>query len=407
MFGALFSEKAAVDTTPEKIDELLKRGVEDVFIKETLEKKLRSGQRLRVKLGMDPTGSTIHVGRAITLWKLKQFQDLGHQVVFVVGDFTAQIGDASDKLSKRPMLAEADVKENLKNYKRIVGKIIDINKAEFVFNGSWLSKLTFREVCDLAETFSVQQMSSRRNFKDRIDKGEEVSLREFLYPLMQGYDSVMVNADIEIGGFDQLFNLKAGRTIQSHFSMPEQDILTTQMLEGTDGRKMSTSWGNVINITDEPGDMFGKIMSVRDDLIHKYFLLCTTASLSKIEDIKKSLDSGTNPRDVKLELAKEIVALYHSEEEAKKAEQDFINTFSKGGIPEEITKVEALKGMMLVDVLLAQKIVSSKTDWRRLVTENAVTNAETDEKIVDPLARIEDDATYKIGKRRFIRITVK
>src|SRR3989338_5918048 len=215
----------------EKIKELLTRGVEDVFVRQSLSDKLQSGKKLRVKLGFDPTGSKIHIGRAIILRKLKAFQDLGHNIIFIVGDFTAIVGDPSDKLEKRPMLTTEAIKENLKTYKKQVGRIIDIDKAEFLFNGKWLSKLGFGEIARLAESFSVSQMANRRNFKDRLDKGEEVSLREFMYPLMQGYDSVMVKADVEIGGFDQLFNLKAGRIIQKHFGQPEQDILTTQMLE--------------------------------------------------------------------------------------------------------------------------------------------------------------------------------
>ena len=199
------------------IKELLTRGVEDVFVKESLQNKLRSGKILRVKFGIDPTGSTIHIGRAVPLWKLRAFQELGHQIILIVGDFTAQIGDASDKIEKRPMLSEDKVKENLKDYKEIIGKIINVDAVEFLYNSVWLSNLTFKDTCALADSFSVQQMSNRRNFKDRFDKNEEVSLREFLYPLMQGYDSVAVKADIEIGGFDQLFNLKAGRIIQKHY----------------------------------------------------------------------------------------------------------------------------------------------------------------------------------------------
>ena len=204
----MFFKKNSIST------DILERGVEDVFVKESLISKLKSGEVLRIKLGFDPTGSKIHIGRAILLRKLRAFQELGHKVVFIVGDFTARIGDPSDKLEKRPMLTEKDIVRNLKNYKSQVGKIVDVSKAEFVFNSSWLSKLTLSDISELAESFSVQQMSARRNFKDRLEKGEEISLREFLYPLMQGYDSVMVKSDIEIGGFDQLFNVKAGRTIQ-------------------------------------------------------------------------------------------------------------------------------------------------------------------------------------------------
>src|SRR3989344_7033817 len=238
-----------------KIQHLLNRGVEEIFVRENLEKKLASRKPLRIKLGFDPTGPRIHIGRAIILRKLREFQDLGHIAVFVVGDFTARIGDPSDKLQKRPKLTVSEIKRNLMTYREQVGKILDLRKAEFHYNSKWLSVLKFEEITELAESFSVQQMSSRRNFKERTERGEEISLREFLYPLMQGYDSVAVSSDIEIGGFDQLFNLKAGRTVQKRYSQKEQDIMTTSMLLGTDGRKMSSSWGNVISLLDNKEEM--------------------------------------------------------------------------------------------------------------------------------------------------------
>ncbi len=330
-----------INTDVAKIDEILGRSVEDIIVKEKLKEKLLSGKKLRIKFGIDPTGPSIHLGRSVPLWKLRAFQDLGHQVVIIVGDFTATIGDPSDKLEKRPMLDKKTIERNMKEYKKIIGKIIDIKKAEFVFNSSWLKKLTFAEICQLAESFSVQQMSARRNFKDRIEKGQDISLREFLYPLMQGYDSVAVKSDVEIGGFDQLFNLKAGRVIQKHYGQTEQDILTTGMLEGTDGRKMSTSWGNVILITDEPNDMFGKIMSVGDDLIIKYFSLATNTPEVEIIAIEENLKNGSNPRNAKILLGKKIVSMYYGDKTAEKAEENFINTFQKKEIPEEINEVTA------------------------------------------------------------------
>jgi len=403
----LFGRKPdIVDTNEAKIDELLSRGVEDVFVKENLKKKLMSGKVLRVKLGIDPTSSSIHLGRATLLHKLRKFQDLGHKAVLIVGDFTAQIGDPSDKLEKRPMLDSVKIAENLKNYKEIISKIINVERAEFVYNGEWLSKLGFAEICKLAETFSVQQMSARRNFKDRFDKGEEVSLREFMYPLMQGYDSVAVQADIEIGGFDQLFNLKAGRVIQKQYGQFEQDVLTTQMLEGTDGRKMSSSWGNVISITDAPNDMFGKVMSLRDDLITKYFLLCTNVSLSEIAEMEKSLAGGENPRNLKMCLAKEIVAVYHGNAFAEAAVINFENTFKKGGVPDDVQEVEVASGVALVDVLLASGVVKSKSEFRRLVGEGAVGEV-GGEAILSAEYAITKDLTLKVGKKRFLKVTVK
>lgn len=387
------------------MDELLTRSVEDILVKESLVAKLKSGKPLRVKLGFDPTSPNVHIGRAIVLRKLRAFQKLGHTAVFIIGDFTALIGDPSDKLAKRPMLTAADVKKNLETYKEQIGKIIDLSQAEFHYNSTWLSKLSFAQVAELAESFTVQQMLQRRNFKDRFEQGDEISLREFLYPLMQGYDSVMVKSDVELGGFDQLFNVKAGRVIQKYYGIPEQDVMVTQMLEGTDGRKMSSSWGNVIALTDTPQDMYGKVMSLRDDLIEKYFTLTTDVSREEISKIMAVVTSGGNPRDAKMRLAREIVTLYHSVSDAEKAEQQFIDTFSKGKIPEDVPTISATKEVLLSELLIAQHIISSKTEWRRLVEDGAVTFLETGVVISDPFYTVQHAGVFRIGKKRFVRIT--
>lgn len=388
-----------------KIDEILNRGVEDIFIKEELKTLLLSGKQLRIKLGIDPTSAKIHLGRSIPLRKLREFQKLGHQVVFIVGDFTAQIGDASDKTEKRPMKTRAEIDENLKDYKSQVSKILDISKTEFVYNNDWLSKLTFEEVTKLAECFSVQQMLSRRNFKERYEKGVEISLREFLYPIMQGYDSVAVKADIELGGFDQLFNLKAGRVMQEYAGLPKQSIITCQMLEGTDGRKMSSSWGNIISIVDDPETMFGKVMALRDDLIIKYFILCTDASLLDIQNIEIEIKNGGNPKDSKMKLAQELVILYHNEKDATLAKNSWIEAFEKGGVPETIPEIITTADKELVNVLIEAGVVTSKTDWRRLIDDKAVTDVEKGI-IVDPKI-IVYNGIFKIGKKRFVRIVVE
>lgn len=396
------SNNNIINTNPGKIKEILSRGVEDVFVKEDLEKKLLSGKTLRVKLGFDPTGPNIHIGRAVILRKLKALQDLGHVIVFIVGDFTAQIGDPSDKLSKRPMLTKESIEENLKDYKRQIGKIIDLNKVEFHYNSEWLSKLGFQEIIQLAESFSVQQMSSRRNFKERFEKGEEVSLREFLYPLMQGYDSVAIKADIELGGFDQLFNLKAGRIVQKHYGVPEQDVLTVKMLPGTDGRKMSTSWGNVINIIDSPNEMFGKVMSLNDSLINEYYELCTDLPLGVIESIKVNLESKQNYREAKAGLAKEIVSLYHNRDEAEKAEKSFEDIFKNKSAPEDV--LEIVPGnKTLMDICIENNLVDSKSEFKRLVEEGAVTHIDSNRRI-EKFDHVPDKGVWKIGKRRFIKI---
>jgi tyrosyl-tRNA synthetase len=391
-------------TDEQKIEEILTRGVEDVFIKEELKANLLSGRQLRVKLGIDPTGPKIHLGRAITLRKLREFQKLGHQVVFIVGDFTAQVGDASDKYEKRPMLTKAEIDENLKDYKSQVSKILDISKTEFFHNSDWLSKLTFAEIVSLSECFTVQQMLARRNFKDRYEAEKEISLREFLYPIMQGYDSVAIKSDIEIGGFDQLFNLKAGRALQEHYGMPKQTVFTTSMLEGTDGEKMSTSRGNIISIVDEPFDMFGKIMSLRDELIIKYFTLCTDLTLEEISKIENEIKEGLNPRDAKMRLAQEIVTQYHNEKSATLAKNSFIETFQKGGVPDDVKTYDAKKGEELGEVLVRDGVVPSKSEWRRLVESNAVTT-EDEITITDPKHEVEQKV-FKIGKKRFAKINL-
>jgi len=385
---------------------LLNRGVTNIVDRSHMECALNSGKSLRIKLGFDPTGDKIHIGRAIILRKLRDFQKLGHKVVFIVGDFTARIGDPSDKLSKRPMLSKEQIDKNIKNYKSQVGKIISIKKAEFRFNSAWLKKLDLEEIAELAESFTVGQMLERRNFGERVKKGEEISLRELLYPLMQGYDSVIVKADVELGGFDQLFNLHAGRVIQRHYGQKEQDILTGEMLEGTDGRKMSTSWGNVINITDEPNDMFGKVMAVRDELIGKYFLLCTDVPEDEIKEIRNGIDAGKlNPKDAKLRLAVEIVTIYHGVKAAKKAEEEFTKVFSMKGLPSEIPQFKMKTPRDIVYVLVNSKVCPSKSDAWRLVRDKAV--MKDDKMVTSPKQPISEDCVLKIGKKRFLKISFK
>ncbi|HGJ63955.1 TPA: tyrosine--tRNA ligase [bacterium] len=312
----------------QKIDEILSRGVAEVIDKADLRKELLSGKKLRIKLGIDPTSPNLHLGRAITLWKMKDLEDLGHQIVLIFGDATGVIGDTSDKDSERPMLQEETVKKNLETYKEQVAKIINIKKAEVHFNSEWLAKLGYNEIGEHADQFSLAEFSARENIRERLKAGKRVSLREVLYPLMQGYDSVAIKADVEIGGTDQRFNLLAGRNLQKHFGQKQQNIIMVNLIEGTDGRKMSSSWGNTINLTDEPNDMFGKVMSITDDLIIKYFIHCTRVPMKRIKEIENQIKSEKiNPRDAKLELAFEIVKIYHGENKAQKAKDYFINTF--------------------------------------------------------------------------------
>ncbi len=406
-------KKTKVIVDEEKINDILTRGVEDVIDREELKKDLMSGVEMRIKLGIDPTGPKLHLGRAIPLRKLREFQKLGHQVVLIVGDFTAQIGDASDKSEKRPMLTRQEIDENLKDYKNQIGKILDLSKTEFVYNNDWLSKLTFSELIKLSECFSVQQMLARRNFKDRFEEGKEISLREFLYPIMQGYDSVEVRADVEIGGFDQLFNLKAGRVIQDYYGMKKQHLLTCEMLEGTNGAKMSTSQGNIISIVDEPDDMFGKIMAMKDGLIVKYMKLCTDATDEELKDAEKFLaNKDNNPRDLKLQLAKDIVELYHNEKVAVKAESNFIETFQKGGIPDNIPQIfvkEEEKDSELGDVIVKNSFVKSKSEWKRLIETSSIKEIfeegeEIKEKTLTNYKVKVFSAIFKIGKKKFVKV---
>lgn len=387
-------------TDPDRVEDLLKRGTEDIFIEEHLKEALLSGKQLRIKLGIDPTGPAIHLGRAVVLRKLKAFQDLGHKVVLIIGDFTAKIGDPSDKLEKRPMLIDAQIKKNLEGYLEQIGKIIDLSETEIRYNSEWLGKMNFVEFGKLLENFTVQQMSKRRNFKERLEKGEDVFVVELLYPALQGYDSVMIKADVELGGFDQLFNLKAGRTLQKRYGQKEQDVMTVSMLEGTDGRKMSASWGNVISLLDSPEDMFSKLMTVNDDLIIKYFTLGTDLSLSKIQETGQRLESGENPRDIKIKLAYEITKLYHGENKAENAKESFVKIFQKEEVPENVPEVENGKPW---EVLHTSGITSSTSAAMRLLKEGGVTDM-TDNKKVTAKDELISGHVYKIGKHRFIKI---
>lgn len=387
------------------IETILTRGVEQITDKTHLSKALHSGGKLRIKHGIDPTGPKIHIGRASTLWKLRAFQDLGHKIVLIIGDYTAQIGDASDKLSKRPFLSSTQVKENLKHYTKQLGIVLDMKKVELHYNSTWFSKMKLREFDELAELFSVQQMIARRNFKERWEKEEEISIRELHYALYQGYDSVAIKADLEIGGADQLFNLFAGRKIQEHYGQKPQDILTTKMLLGLDGRKMSTSWGNIMTVVDSPDEQFGKVMSMHDKLIAEYFEIATDVPLSSLHEYKEELKQGNNPKIVKERLAFEIVKRYHGEKAAQNALERFEKLFSKKEIPEDVPQLKLPKKEMNVLELLVAAGISSKSEARRLLGQNAV---ELDgARKNNPLETIRPRGgeILKIGKHRFFKIS--
>ncbi len=391
-----------------KIEELLSRGVEEVIDRADLKEKLLSGKKLRIKLGIDPTSPNIHLGRSIPLLKLRDFQDLGHQVVFIVGDFTGIVGDTSDKDSERPMLSTDVIKNNLKNYKKQVGKIINIKKAEFHSNSSWLKKLGYADVGTHAEIFSINQFISRDNIAKRLSAGKRVSLREVLYPLMQGYDSVAIKADVELGGTDQKFNLLAGRDMQKHFGQTPQNIVTGPLIEGLDGRKMSSSWGNTVNFLDEANDMYGKIMSLKDDFVIKYFELLTRVPMAQVEEYKKRLAAGENPKNIKSILAKTIVAMYHDEKSAEKAASDWEETFSQGEIPKDTKTIKVKIKAPIVDILIKEGMVSSRSEFRRLVEEGAIKfrGSLEEKKVIDPNTLADESGALKIGKKRFLKIEI-
>ncbi len=395
-----------INTDPEKIKEILSRGVEEIIDKESLVKKLKSGKKLRVKHGIDPTGPKIHIGRAIQFWKLRAFQDLGHQIVLIIGDFTAQIGDASDKQAMRKSLTPVEIKENMKDYAKQIGKILDMKKVELRYNSEWLNKLTIKDLLSLSMKFTAQQMIQRRNFKERWDEGRPIGVHELTYPLFQGYDSLVIKADVEIGGSDQLFNMKIGREIQGMSRKPVQDIITLKMLYGLDGRKMSTSWGNVINIIDLPKEMYGKIMSMRDELTTDYFELCTNTSLNEVEEIKKELTAGKlNPRDAKAKLAKEIVLIYYNKKEAEEAEKEFNKVFREKELPSEIGKFEINRPEVpIIDLLVETGLVSSKSEAKRLILQKAVKINREIEKDWQKIIKTNKGTTIQVGKRRFLEL---
>lgn len=355
----------------QKFQNILNRGVAEIIGRAELEKKLNSGQKLRVKLGIDPTSPNLHIGRSVPLLKLRDFQELGHQVVFIIGDFTGVIGDTSDKESERPMLDSETVKKNMETYVQQAGKILDLSKCEIHSNSQWLDKLRYQEICLHANIFSVNEFIARENIKKRLDAGKRVSLREMLYPLMQGYDSVAIKADVELGGTDQRFNILAGREMQRALNQEPQSIITNPLIEGLDGRKMSSSWGNTINLLDSAREMYGKIMSLKDEFIIRYFEVVTRVNLNTIAEMKETLKNETNPRDLKMRLAREIVTMYHDQQIATEEENYFIETFSKKTLPQDI-KIFKPQNYQLINILTESGLASSKTEARRLIEQKGV-----------------------------------
>ena len=386
--------------------EVLTRAVNEIIDKKHLEQQLNSDKKLRIKLGIDPTSPSIHIGRAVQLWKLRQFQELGHQVVLIVGDFTGLVGDTSDKDAERPMLAEEQIKINMKSYFDQAFKILDKKKTEMHYNSEWLKKIGFIELGKMADLFGLHEFASREVIARRMKAGKRVSFREMLYPLMQAYDSVAIKADVELGGTDQRFNLLAGRTVQPMYGQQPQDIVMTNLLEGTDGRKMSSSWGNVINLTDEPNDMFGKIMTINDNLIIKYFEYTTRVPMVDVNNLEKELKAGTNHRDIKKRLATEIVTLYHDKKAADAAAKEWEKVFSNKEKPSEIS-LEYLTSSLQVaaEVVVQARLAKSKSEAVRLIEQGGVKF--NDVVVKDPKQKLEGEGILQVGKRNFKKIVRK
>ncbi len=393
-----------------QLKELIK-GCEDVLPANGLKDKLLLAQKekrpLRVKLGIDASGPDVHLGFTIPLRKLKQFQDFGHTAILIIGDFTGKIGDPSGKNKTRPQLSDEQIEKNIINYKKQVFKILDKEKTIIKFNGEWLDRLSPKDIVKLTSKFTVARMLERDYFHKRYQEGIAISIHEFLYPLFQAYDSVAIEADVELGGTDQKFNLLLGRTIQEEYNQKPQVIMTMPILEGIDGiKKMSKSYGNYIGITHTPGEIFGKTMSIPDTLILKYFIMTTDMLENDITDIKNRLDKGENPRNLKVELAKCIITMYHSKEAAENAENEFNRIFKKGGTPDNVPekKLEQEKEYPFLSLLNDLDLTESNSESRRMIKQGAVkiNGQRIDNANYIYIAKKDD--IIQVGKRKFIKI---
>jgi tyrosyl-tRNA synthetase len=385
----------------------IKRGVEELIPEDELVAKLKEGRPLRIKLGADPTAPDIHLGHTVIFNKLRAFQELGHEVTFLIGDFTAMVGDPSGKNSTRPPLSREDVLKNAETYKEQVFKILDPAKTQIRFNSEWLSELGAEGMIRLASNQTVARMLERDDFKKRYAGGQPIAIHEFMYPLLQGHDSVALESDVELGGTDQKFNLLMGRELQKAAGQKPQAVLMMPLLVGLDGvKKMSKSAHNYIGISEAPSEMFGKIMSISDDLMWSYYELLSFRPLEEVAELKAGVDAGKNPRDVKVLLAKEIIARFHSEADAEAAEQEFVNRFAKNQVPDEMPEFEFEAGLPIANVLKEAGLVNSTSDAMRMIKQGAAKLE--GEKIEDSKFVPEaGTAVYQVGKRKFARITIK
>ncbi len=390
--------------------EIITRGSDEILVHSELVEKLKLGRPLRIKAGFDPTAPDLHLGHTVLINKLRQFQDLGHEVMFLIGDFTGMIGDPTGKNVTRKPLSRDDVIENAKTYEEQIFKILDPEKTLVMFNSSWMNAMSPAELIQLAAKHTVARMLERDDFSKRYSAGQPIAIHEFLYPLIQGYDSVAMKADVELGGTDQKFNLLVGRELQKQFGQVPQVVLTMPILEGLDGvQKMSKSLGNYIGIDDQPEDMFGKLMSISDELMWRYFELLSFRPLQEVEAFKKSVAAGANPRDIKFHLGEEIVARFHGDAQGKAAREAFIARFQKGAMPEDIEEKKVAAGgtsLPLANLLKLADLTSSTSESLRMIKQGAVKI--DGEKVSDPALQIEIGAraVFQVGKRRFARVEV-
>ena len=389
---------------------IIRRGADEVLIEAELVEKLKRGKPLRVKAGFDPTAPDLHLGHTVLINKLRQFQELGHEVLFLIGDFTGMIGDPTGKTTTRPALTRDEVIDNARSYEQQIFKILDPEKTLVMFNSSWMGEMSAADLIQLAAKHTVARMLERDDFSKRYKSGQAIAIHEFLYPLIQGYDSVAMKADVELGGTDQKFNLLVGRELQKHYGQEPQVVLTMPILEGLDGiQKMSKSLNNYIGIHESPTEMFGKIMSLSDDLMWRYFELLSFKPISQIASYKDAIKDGKNPRDVKFDLAIEIISRFHNNGEALKAKQEFIERFQKGKLPDDMPDVKVNsqgEGILLPNLLKDAKLVSSTSEGRKMIQQGAVRI--DNERVDDPSLLIKRGNSHvvQVGKRRFARVNV-
>jgi tyrosyl-tRNA synthetase len=388
---------------------LLKRGVVELIQEYELVGKLKRGKPLRVKAGFDPTAPDLHLGHTVLLQKLKQFQDLGHQVVFLIGDFTAMIGDPSGRSETRPALSEEEIRRNVKTYQDQVFKVLDPKKTEIAFNSAWISKMSPKDMLRLASRHTVARMLERDDFEKRYEKGESIAIHEFLYPLLQGYDSVALKSDVELGGTDQKFNLLVGRELQRQDGQEPQVVMTLPLLIGTDGvQKMSKSYGNYIGIQEPPSEIFGKVMSITDDLMWSYYELLSDKDTASLRSLKEAVSAGReHPKEVKKRLAQELTGRFHGKAAAESAAVEFENIFKNKGVPDQIETFQIKGrdgGQALVDILFEAKIVPSKSEARRLIKQGGVAVDEKKINEIDHMLSNKGEYLVRAGKRKFLKV---